>query len=147
MIKKETLSMADGTTVPLKIRLQTTRPEKTGKLDFFDWTLPPVLAEKLRISNHLALGVYDPLSPKNTFLIQTVTRASFHLAMNTSERPSPLKNPNTIPLVLPNSLYCYVSFLDLPLLATCLMAVFALTRISFFLFLHGYIYIYIILCK
>ena len=86
-----------GTTVRLKIRLQAARPEKTGQLYFLDWTLPRALVKKLHISNHLALGVYDPLSPKNTSLIQTVTHAHCHFAMNTSEQPRPLKNPNTIP--------------------------------------------------
>ena len=59
-----------GTTVHLTIRLQAARPEKTGQLCFLDWTLPPVLAKRLHISNHLALGAYDSLSPKNTSLIQ-----------------------------------------------------------------------------
>ena len=58
-----------GTTVRLKIKLQAARPGKTGQLYFLDWTLPPVLAKRLLLSNHLALGVFDPLSSKNTFLI------------------------------------------------------------------------------
>ena len=86
-----------GTTVRLKIRLEAARPERTGQLYFLDWTLPPVLAKKLHISSHLALGVYDPLSPKNTSLIQTVTHARCHLAVNASERPRSPQNPNTIP--------------------------------------------------
>ena len=68
-----------GTTVRLKIRLQAARPEKTGQLYFLDWTLPRALVKKLHISNHLALGVYDPLSPKNTSLIQTATHAHCHV--------------------------------------------------------------------
>ena len=68
-----------GTTVHLKIRLQAARPKKTGQLYFLNWTLPPVLAKRLHISNHLALGVYDPLSPKNTSLIQTATHARCHV--------------------------------------------------------------------
>ena len=55
--------------------------------------LPPILEKRLHISNHLALSVYDPLSPKNTFLIQTVTHAHCYFAMNASERPRPLKTP------------------------------------------------------
>ena len=82
--------LAYGTTVCLKIRLQAARPEKTGQL-------PPVLAKRLHISNHLALGVYDPLSPKNTSLIQTVTQARYHLAVNASDCPHPPQNPKTIP--------------------------------------------------
>ena len=86
-----------GTTVHLKIRLQAARHEHSGQLYFLDWRLLLVLAKRLHISNRLTLGVYDPLSPKNTSLIQTVTHAHCHFAMNTSEQPRPLKNPNTIP--------------------------------------------------
>ena len=85
--------MTYSTTVRLKIRLQPARTERTGQLYFLDWTLPPVLAKRLHISNHLALGVYDPLSPINTSLIQTVTHARCHLVMNASEHPHPLKTP------------------------------------------------------
>ena len=102
---KELLTYA--TTLRLKIRLHAARPEKTGQLYFLDWTLPPVLEKRLHIFNHLALGAYDPLSPKNTSLIQTVTHACCRLAINASERPHPLKNPNTVPWALSNSLYCY----------------------------------------
>ena len=86
------------TTVGLKIRLQVARPEKTGQLHFLDWTLPTVLAKTLHISNHLALGAYDPQSPKNTSLIQTVTHARCHLAMNASERPRPPSKPQCNPM-------------------------------------------------
>ena len=82
-----------GTRVRLKIRLQAARTEKTGQRYFLDWTLPTVLAKRLHISNHLALGVYDPLSPINTSLIQPVTHARCHLAMNASERPHPPPPP------------------------------------------------------
>ena len=67
----------------------------------------------------LALRVYDPLFPKNTSLIQTVTHAHCYLAINASECTGPLKNPNTIPWVPGNFLYCHISYLHLPLLATC----------------------------
>ena len=130
-----------GTTVRLTIRLQAAQPERTGQLYFLGWTLPPVLAKKLHISNHLALRVYDPLSPKNTSLIQTVTQVSCHLAMNASKRPRPPQNPNAIPLAFSNSLYCHASFSHRPLLAAFLMAVFVLTPIFF------YVYVYINLCK
>ena len=96
-----------GTTVRFKIRLQAARPEKFGQLYFLDWTLPPVLAKRLHISNHLALGVYDPLSPKNTSLIQTVAHARCHLAMKAIERPRPIQNPSAIPWAPPNFLYCH----------------------------------------
>ena len=64
-----------GTTVRLIIRLQAVIPENTGQLYFLEWTLPPVLAKRLHISNHVSLGAYDSLSPKNTSLIQTVTHS------------------------------------------------------------------------
>ena len=134
-----------GNAVRLKIRLQAARPEKTGQLYFLDCTLPPVLAKRQHISNHLVLGVYELLSPKTTSLIQRVTHAWCHLAMNASECPRPLKNPNTFPWALPNSQYCQTSFLYLPLLATCIMAVFAHTPISFvvfFVFFFTCIYIH-----
>ena len=63
------------TTVRLIIRLQAVIPENTGQLYFLEWTLPSVLAKRLHISNHVALGAYDSLSPKNTSLIQTVTHS------------------------------------------------------------------------
>ena len=94
-IWKQLLTYA--TTVRLKIRLQAARLQKTGQLFFLDWTLPPVLAKRLHISSHLTLGVYHPLSPKNTSLIQTVTHSHCHLAMNVSELPRPHQNPNAIP--------------------------------------------------
>ena len=86
-----------GTTVLLRIRFQAARPENNGQLYFLDWTLQPVLAKRLHISNHLAFGVYDPLSPKNTSLIQTITHARCHLPMNASEPSRPPQNPNTMP--------------------------------------------------
>ena len=81
-----------GTTVRLKIRLQAARPENTGQLYFLDWTLPASLGEKTTHFQPTCFRYLWPLSPKNTSLIQTVTHACCHLAMN-----PPLKNPNTIP--------------------------------------------------
>ena len=89
--------LAYGTTVRLKVKLQPARSEKTGQLHFLDWTLPPVLAKRLHISNHLVLGVYNPLPPQNTSLIQTISHACCHFAMKAKERPLPLKDPNEIP--------------------------------------------------
>ena len=78
-----------GTTVSLKVRLQSARSDKTGQLYFLDWALPPVLAKRLYISNHLVLAVYNPIYPQNTSLIQTVTHARCHFAMRVGERPQP----------------------------------------------------------
>ena len=47
--------LAYGTLVRLTVRSQPVRSEKTGQLYFLDWTLPPVLAKRLHISNHLGL--------------------------------------------------------------------------------------------
>ena len=97
-----------GTTVHLKIRLQAARPEETGQLCFRDWTILSVLAKGLHISNHLALGVYDPLSPKiPPWSKQPPTLA---VTLKVSERSHPHKDPNTIPWKLPNSLYCHAPF-------------------------------------
>ena len=103
--------LAYCTTVRLKVKLQAARSEKTGQLYFLDWTLPPVLAKRLHISNHFVLGVYNPQSPQNTSLIQTVTHARCHFAMKVKERPRPLKDPNEISWALSNSLYCHAPLL------------------------------------
>ena len=88
--------LAYGTTVHLKIRLEAARPEKTSQIYFPDWTLPPVLVKRLHISNHLVLDVYNPISPQNTSLIQTVTHARCHFAMKVRELSRPLSDPNTL---------------------------------------------------
>ena len=79
--------LAYGTSVRLKLRLQPTRSKKTDQLYFLDWTLLPVLVKRLHISNHLVLGFYNPLSPQNTSLIQTVTHTRCHFAMKVRECP------------------------------------------------------------
>ena len=89
--------LAYGTTVHLKIRLQAARSEKTSQIYFLDQTLPPVLAKRLLISSHLVLGVYNPISPQNTSLVQTVTQARSHFAMKVKERPRPFKDPSALP--------------------------------------------------
>ena len=87
--------LAYGTSARLTVRSQPARSEKTGQLYFLDWTLPPVLANRLHISNHLPT---NPLHPQNTSLIQTVTHACCHFATKVKERPfSPLKRPPSTP--------------------------------------------------
>ena len=85
--------LAYGTTVRLKIRLQAARSEKPGQLYLLDWTLPPVLAKRLNISNYLVLGVCNPLSPQNTSLTQTVAHTRCHFAIKVRQHPAPLKTP------------------------------------------------------
>ena len=89
--------LAYGTTAPLKVRLQPARSKKTRELYFLDWTLPPVLAKRLHMSNHLVLGVYNLKSPQNVSSIQTVTHARCHFAMKVGERPRSLNNLNALP--------------------------------------------------
>ena len=88
--------LAYGTSVHFMVRSQPARFEKAGQLYFRDWTLPPVLAKRLHITNHLVLGVYNPLHPQNSSLIQTVIHARYHFAMKVKERPRPLKGLNEI---------------------------------------------------
>ena len=64
---------------------QPARSEKTSRQYFLDWTLPLVLKKRLHITDHLVLGVYNPLHPQNTSLIQTVTHARCHFAMKVKE--------------------------------------------------------------
>ena len=97
--------LAYGTSVRFMVRSQHARSAKAIRLYFLDWTLRPVLATRLHISNHLVLGVYNPLHPQNTSLIQTVTHTRCHLAMKVKERHRPLKDTNEIRWALPNSLY------------------------------------------
>ena len=79
-----------------QLYLTTSSPKPAHQLlntnRIYNTYTPPI-----HISNNLALGFCDPLTPKNTSLIQTATYARCHLAMNASERPHPLQNPNTIP--------------------------------------------------
>ena len=99
--------LAYRTTVHLTIMLQAARSKKTKQIYFLGWTLPPVQVRRLHISNHLVLSVYNPISPQNTSLIQTVTHACCHIAMKVREHPHPLTDPNTLPRVLPSYLYCH----------------------------------------
>ena len=63
--------LAYGTSVCFTVRSQSARSEKTSRVYSLNWTLPPVLAKRLHITNHLVLGVFNPLHLQNTSLIQT----------------------------------------------------------------------------
>ena len=89
--------LAYGTSIRFTVWSLLVESKKNSRLYFLPWTLPPVLAKRLHIFNHLVLGDYDPISPKNTSLIQRVTHARCHLAMEASESPCLLKDPNTTP--------------------------------------------------
>ena len=86
--------LAYDTSVRFTVRSQTARSEKTSRMSYLDWTLPPALAKRLHITDHLVLRVYNPLHSQNTSLIQTVTHACCHFAVKVKERPlSLLKRP------------------------------------------------------
>ena len=51
--------LAYGSSIGFTVRSLLVEVKKNSRLDFFDWKLRSVLATRLHISNHLALGVYD----------------------------------------------------------------------------------------
>ena len=109
--------LAYSISIRFTIRSRPVRSKKTSRLYLLDWTLPPVLTERLHIKDHLVLGVYNPLHPQNTFLIQTVTHACCHFVMRDKERSrSPTKGSTSTPWTPPNSLYFHVPFLYLTFL-------------------------------
>ena len=64
-----------GTSICFSARSQPVKSKKTRRLYLLDWALPPVLAERLHLTDHFISGVYNPLHPQNPTLIQTVTHA------------------------------------------------------------------------
>ena len=84
-----------GTSIRFTVRSQPVKSKKTRRLYILDWEIPPVLAERLHLTNHLVLGVYNPLHPqKTTTLIQTVTHTRCRFVLRDKERPnSPHKRP------------------------------------------------------
>ena len=89
-------------------RSQLVRFKKTRQLYFRDWALPPVLAVRVHLTDHLVLGAYNLLHSQNTTLIQTVTHACCHFVIRDEERPSScIKHPNKIPCAPSNSSYCH----------------------------------------
>ena len=83
--------LAYGTLVCLMVRSQPARSEKTGQLYFLDWTLPPVLAKRLQITNHLVLGLYNPLHPQNSSLTHFAIHTHCRFAIKDKGHPAPLK--------------------------------------------------------
>ena len=66
--------------------------KKNSRLYLLDWALPQILAEKLNLTDHLALGAYNTLNSQNTTLIRTVTRARFRFVIRDEKHPSsPIK--------------------------------------------------------
>ena len=71
---------------------------KNSRLYLLDWALSPVLAKKLHLTDHLALGAYNLLHPQNTSLIQQFTHVRCHFAMKVKEYPRfSLKIPRSTP--------------------------------------------------
>ena len=81
--------LAYGTLVHLTVRSQPARSEKAVQLYFLDWKLPPVLAKRLQITNHLVLGVYNPLHPQNSSLTHFATHAQCRFAIKDKGHPAP----------------------------------------------------------
>ena len=143
--------LAYGSSIRFTVRSLLVEVKKNSRLDFFDWKLRSVLATRLHISNHLALGVYDPYLLKTPPWFKQAPTLAVTLLWTTESAPTPLKIPiqfhKHFPIPYTATLLLIPSIVTL--LFTCFMAVFALTPISFvfFVFTCIYIYIYIILCK
>ena len=119
--------LAYGTLVRLTVRSQPVRSEKTGQLYFLDWTLPPVLAKRLHISNHLGLVSIThyilkipPWSKQSPTLVAT-------LLWKLRSVPSPLKSPMKFHECFP-----------IPYTPTLLFIPCAHPISFFFFFLHAY---------
>ena len=127
--------LACGTSIRFTVTSQLVESKKNRRLCLLDWALPPVLAKKLQLSNHLVLGAYNPLHLQNTTLIQTVTHALCRFVIRDEESPSSsIKAPNETPWALPNSLYCHAPSYIFYSLTNWIMEVFALTPFLYFCF-------------
>ena len=86
--------LAYGTSIRFTVKLLLVESKKNSRLYLLDWAFSPVLAAKLHFTDHLVLSACNPLHPQNTSLIQPVTHACCHLAMNVNNRPNlPFKRP------------------------------------------------------
>ena len=93
-----------GTSIRFTVRsfVESTK----SRLYLLGWALPPVLAQKLQLTDHLFLGAYNPLYPQNTSLIHPVTHARCRFVIRDEERPSsPIKAPNVY-------IYTYIRIQD-----------------------------------
>ena len=61
--KKQKVSFASPA-CNFNCQITTREPKRTGRLYLLNWAIPPVLAETLNLTNHLFLGVYNPLHPQ-----------------------------------------------------------------------------------
>ena len=155
--------LACSTSIRFTVRLQLVESKKNSRLCLLDWALPPVLAEKLHLMDHLVLGAYNPLHPRNTSLIHTVIHARCHVVMKVKEHPLfSLKRPLKHSMSASQFPILSHSFLYLPLLhqlnhgSICTLPmsfIFVFTRIYIYIYIYIYmyiciyVYIYIIFCK
>ena len=79
-------SLAYGTSIRFTVRSLLAK-SKNSRLYLLDWAVSPVLAKKLHLTDHLALGAYNLLHPQNTSFIQQVTHVRCHVAMKVKEHP------------------------------------------------------------
>ena len=101
--------LAYGTSIRFTVRsfVESTN----SRLYLLAWALPPVLAQKLQLTEHLVLGAYNPLYPQNTSLIHPVTHARCRFVIRDEERPSsPHKSPQCI--------YMYIDTATIKMLPT-----------------------------
>ena len=135
--------LAYDTSIRFTVRSLLVESKKKSGLYLLYWTLRPVLTERLHISSYLVLGVYNPLSPQNTSLNQSVTHARCHFAMKVRERPLPLKTPIQFHERFPIPYTPMLLFIFHSLVTWVMAAVFALTLFLLFLFLHAYTSFYV----
>ena len=93
--------LAYGTSVRFTVRSKPARSEKTGQLYFLDWTLPPVLANRLHISNHLPTNPLHPKIPpwskQSPTLVVTLLRKLKSVLFPSSNAPQVLHERLPIP--------------------------------------------------
>ena len=76
---------------------QAVKYRKNHRLFLLDWESPPVLAEKIHLTNHIVMGVYNPLHPQSGTLIQLFTHARRRFIMRGPLIPSE-KSPQSNPM-------------------------------------------------
>ena len=90
--------LAYGTSIRFTDKSLLVQSKKNNRLCLLDWPLPPVLAERLHLMDHLVLGAYNLLHPQNTILIQTVTHTRCRFFIRDEEHlSSPARAPSEIP--------------------------------------------------
>ena len=102
------------------VRLLILESKKNSRLYLLDWALPPVLAEKLQLTDHLALGTYNTVHPQSTSLIQSLTHVRCHFDMKVKEYPrfplkrTPKHSTSTSQFPILRRPFLYLPFLNQP---------------------------------